>query len=223
MAGRNISATHVAFTSTRVMATCAVMGQAMGTAAAYVRAKGLAPRANWPQDPARVRRLQQRLLRDDQTIRGRSQRGPAGPGARRRGDRLRLAARGRSAPRTCSTVTCAICPANGTTAGRRQLGTEARGWIWTWPKPQTLRLVQITFDTGFQRELTLSHQDSVNARIIRAPQPETVRDYELLHRPAEGGGWQSLGKFTGNYQRLRRHNAAAHTYGPAPRGETATT
>ena len=33
-AGRNISATHVAFASTRVMATCAVMGQAVGTAAA---------------------------------------------------------------------------------------------------------------------------------------------------------------------------------------------
>ncbi|MFO0955890.1 MAG: FAD-dependent oxidoreductase [Isosphaeraceae bacterium] len=34
MAGRNIAATHVAFTSTRVMATCAVIGQAAGTAAA---------------------------------------------------------------------------------------------------------------------------------------------------------------------------------------------
>jgi hypothetical protein len=34
MAGRNISATHIAFTSTRVMATCSVIGQAMGTAAA---------------------------------------------------------------------------------------------------------------------------------------------------------------------------------------------
>ena len=33
-AGRDISATHVAFASTRVMATCAVMGQAIGTAAA---------------------------------------------------------------------------------------------------------------------------------------------------------------------------------------------
>ena len=34
MAGRNISATHAAFTSTRVMATCAAIGQAVGTAAA---------------------------------------------------------------------------------------------------------------------------------------------------------------------------------------------
>lgn len=34
MAGRNISASHVAFGSTRVMATCATIGQAAGTAAA---------------------------------------------------------------------------------------------------------------------------------------------------------------------------------------------
>lgn len=34
MAGRNISASHVAFTSLRVMGTCAVEGQATGTAAA---------------------------------------------------------------------------------------------------------------------------------------------------------------------------------------------
>ena len=33
-AGRNISATHIAMSSTRVMATCAVMGQAIGTATA---------------------------------------------------------------------------------------------------------------------------------------------------------------------------------------------
>jgi hypothetical protein len=33
-AGRNLSATHIAFASTRVMATCAVVGQGVGTAAA---------------------------------------------------------------------------------------------------------------------------------------------------------------------------------------------
>ena len=32
-AGRNISASHIAFSSTRVMATCAVVGQGVGTAA----------------------------------------------------------------------------------------------------------------------------------------------------------------------------------------------
>ncbi len=68
MAGRNISATHVAFTSTRVMATCAVIGQAMGTAAALCVRHGITPR-QLATDQERVLALQQTLLRDDQTIR----------------------------------------------------------------------------------------------------------------------------------------------------------
>ena len=43
MAGRNISASHVAFTSTRVMATCAVVGQAAGTAAVHAFFQGMLP------------------------------------------------------------------------------------------------------------------------------------------------------------------------------------
>src|SRR5690606_37191690 len=34
-AGRNLSATHVAFASTRAMATCAIGGEAVGVASAY--------------------------------------------------------------------------------------------------------------------------------------------------------------------------------------------
>jgi hypothetical protein len=44
MAGRNISASHVAFGTTRVMATCAVLGEAAGVAAALATKAGLTPR-----------------------------------------------------------------------------------------------------------------------------------------------------------------------------------
>jgi hypothetical protein len=44
MAGRNISASHVAFGTTRVMATCAVLGEAAGVAAALATQTGLTPR-----------------------------------------------------------------------------------------------------------------------------------------------------------------------------------
>ncbi|WP_235939764.1 FAD-dependent oxidoreductase [Occultella kanbiaonis] len=44
MAGRNISASHVAFGTTRVMATCAVIGEAAGVAAAVAVADGVSPR-----------------------------------------------------------------------------------------------------------------------------------------------------------------------------------
>ena len=43
-AGRNISATHVALSSTRVMGTCALLGQAAGCAAAVAINKGISPR-----------------------------------------------------------------------------------------------------------------------------------------------------------------------------------
>ena len=43
-AGRNISATHVAMSSCRVMATCALLGQAVGTAAAVAFEKNATPR-----------------------------------------------------------------------------------------------------------------------------------------------------------------------------------
>ena len=44
LGGRAISCSHVAFSSTRVMATCAVTGQAAGTAAALAVKKSLTPR-----------------------------------------------------------------------------------------------------------------------------------------------------------------------------------
>ncbi|MNI20381.1 FAD dependent oxidoreductase [compost metagenome] len=66
-AGRNISATHVAFGSTRVMATCGCMGQAVGTAASLCYKYGADP-AEIVQ--AHMGELQALLLRDGQTIVG---------------------------------------------------------------------------------------------------------------------------------------------------------
>lgn len=43
-AGRNISASHIAFASTRVMGTVGVIGQAVGTAAAVAKKYGMTPR-----------------------------------------------------------------------------------------------------------------------------------------------------------------------------------
>jgi len=64
LAGRLISVSHVAFGSTRVMATCAHNGQAVGMAAALCREHGLQPR----QVPAA--RLQEELLKSGQHIPG---------------------------------------------------------------------------------------------------------------------------------------------------------
>jgi len=69
LAGRIISATHVAFGSTRVMATCAAGGQAVGIAAAICREQGLVPRDLASGE--RLRELQVRLERRGQFLPGR--------------------------------------------------------------------------------------------------------------------------------------------------------
>ncbi len=61
LAGRIISATHVAFASSRVMATCALTGQAVGAAAALCRQHGVLPRALTA--PGHMAELQRTLLR----------------------------------------------------------------------------------------------------------------------------------------------------------------
>lgn len=202
MAGRNISASHVAFTSTRVMATCAVIGQAMGTAAAMCARRGTTPR-ELARDTSAVAELQQKLLRDDQTIRNVPNSDP-----------LDLA---RAAEALASSALAEADPAHVTNGFVRDLpgkwdnrwAAEMRdGGVYLelrWMDPVEIGQVQITFDTGFHRELTLTHQDSLNKKMIRSAQPETVRDYELLYQSPGSHDWTSLGSFTANYQRLRRH------------------
>ncbi|MBE6711896.1 MAG: FAD-dependent oxidoreductase [Ruminococcaceae bacterium] len=60
-AGRNISVTHVAMAASRVMATCALLGQAAGTAAALAIKEGVSPRGVLKN----IRTLQKALMDDD--------------------------------------------------------------------------------------------------------------------------------------------------------------
>lgn len=66
-AGRNISASHVGFGATRVMATCAAMGEAVGTAAALCLQNGWAPRTLGSKH---IGMLQRQLLKQDAPLVG---------------------------------------------------------------------------------------------------------------------------------------------------------
>ena len=67
MAGRNISITHAALGSTRIMGTIFTIGQATGTAAAIAVRENLTVREVGKK---RIKELQQALLKDDQFIPG---------------------------------------------------------------------------------------------------------------------------------------------------------
>lgn len=98
LAGRLISATHIAFGSIRVMATCAHNGQAVGMASAVCKEQGILPRELAGRE--RIGTLQQRLLRVGQYIPGVANQDPA--------DLARTAAVSAS-----STLALAELPANG--------------------------------------------------------------------------------------------------------------
>jgi hypothetical protein len=203
MAGRNISASYVAFTSARVMATCAVEGQAIGTAAAQCVETRTTPR-QLAHDANQLAKLRQALLRDDQTVKGLTNQ-----------DGLDLA---RSASVTASAGKAELLQdghvrnipdAKGDAAEVHQWTAPIAGgrpaWVQLqWPKPQRIREIQLTFDSGFKRQLTLSAQESQQVNLLRAAQPETVRDYTVVAQLADGSE-RTLAAVKGNFQRLSRH------------------
>jgi hypothetical protein len=201
MAGRNISCSHVAFSSSRVMATTSVMGQAAGTAAALCIKNNLQPR-KLRENKKLLKELQQILLQDDQTIL-----------EIKNEDSYDLA---RNATIHASASTPETKPENIISGVTRDLPGEwnnrwaatmnTRGpWIsLAWAQPQKISQIQITFDTGFQRQLTLTAHDGHNKKIIRAPQPETVKDYVIQYK-TQKDKWKNIVDIKNNYLRLRRH------------------
>ncbi|MBC8351733.1 MAG: FAD-dependent oxidoreductase [Planctomycetes bacterium] len=211
-AGRNISATHVAFSSTRVMGTCAVVGQGVGTAAAYAALRQLDP-CRLSRDANALRGIQQQLLCDDAFLIGRCNDDPKD---------LALSARvtasssqlGCEAANILTGQTRAVHGERGARPTRNCPGTHRwmsepdcglPAWIQLdWESPQEIKEVQLIFDTGLHRHLTLSHHDGYTARMKwGCPQPETVSDYTIEIQ--DGHSWLTMTSVNGNYQRRRRH------------------
>lgn len=210
MAGRNISATHVAFASTRVMATCAAIGEGVGVA--------LATALRHQVDPAEVvaqkdliTQVQQTLLRQDAFLIGIKNTDPL--------DQARTATVNASseiaeapAKNILSGYTRSVHGKGGAPPGRVEPGSHR--WISAqlpadlelhWPQPIIAKEIRIVFDTGMHRELTFSLSEHTNRRILwGAGQPETVRDYKLIAL-LPNGRERTIFDITGNYQRLRVH------------------
>ncbi len=211
-AGRNISATHVAFSSTRVMATCAVVGQGVGTAAAYTVAHEL-PVHDLTHHSTAINAIQQRLLCDDAFLIGRSHQG-TNDAAKSAVITSSSHLPGGEPSNIISGSTRSVHGASGAPESRRTPGLHRwmsepeqglPAWIiLEWSEPITVREVQLVFDTGLHRHLTLSHHDGYTSRMHWGQaQPETVSDYTLEVRRDET--WTTIFEMAGNYQRVRRH------------------
>ena len=214
-AGRNISASHIAFASTRVMATCAVIGQGVGTAAAYAAVHDQLP-SSLTSDDAAVYAIQQQLLRDDAYLIGQSN-----------DDSYDLAPLAKIAASSAQADGCAANVISGQTRAvhgekgappdrarpgtHRWMSDPAAGlpaWLeLAWPASVQPATVQLVFDTGMSRPLTLTHSDAYAERMEWGQaQSETVRDYSIEGHV--GGAWIRLVEVTGNYQRRRVHEVS---------------
>jgi hypothetical protein len=136
-AGRNISATHAALSATRVMGTCALLGQAAGTAAALCVQKGCVPRDLYPSD---ISRLQALLMDDDMWLPGLLR--PISPLAKS----ATLRAEGRDAERLLDGLD-------------RDREDQSHAWIappgaaveFSWPEKQHVGGLRLVFDSDLNQ------------------------------------------------------------------------
>ncbi|MCD6506471.1 FAD-dependent oxidoreductase [Candidatus Poribacteria bacterium] len=187
MAGRNISVTHVALGTTRLMATCAVIGQAAGTAAYLCKRYDTTPRGIYE---GHIHELQQLLLKDDCYIIEMRNEDP---------DDLARGAKVRAS----SHMGPKYSPENVINGISRPVGDEMNMWASdpTMGVPQEIELefenpapvnaIYLTFDTNLDK------------LVESGPAPECVRDYELSF--FDGERWRHLVKVSGNYHRRRIH------------------
>lgn len=196
--GRAISASHMAFGSTRVMATCAVIGQAGGTAAAMAVEKRILPR-----DMQRhIKELQQILLREDCYI----------PGFRNEDSNDRA----KQAQITCSSFVDGCSCENVVNGVSRRVKEDSNCWVsneigaegeWIslhFEESIRPRQVHFKFDSNLSKELMVSLSHSVISKQVPDIPPELVKDYVIEFYKDHVPVYSEVVK--DNYLRYRVHN-----------------
>ena len=184
-AGRDASCTHAAMSSTRVMGTCAVMGQAVGAAAALAVAKGILPR----DVGAHVRELQQTLLADDCYLPWVSQEMPE----------LTRSAKLQTSRGDGEALRDGV---------NRQVGDNPHCWTaspgdhaaYRFDGKRDARQVTLILDSAMERNIQMSCHGSYG-QLTSPPDvtPRVVRIQRLA-----GGKWEDAARITDNHQRLVR-------------------
>ncbi len=198
MAGRNISCSHVAFTSTRVMLTSASCGNAAGTAAAMAVSLKKSPK-QIRENKKLMSELQQTLLRNNQAIVGIKNQ-----------DKNDLALLATVSANTAARDTSAQNVISGVAFDlkgeykNRYIAEISKKPVLNlkWDKPQKVSKIQITFDAS-NRELTMTSHSGYLKSIVWAPQPEIIKDFRIVGTSPDGKK-EVLAEVKGNYQRLWR-------------------
>jgi hypothetical protein len=185
-AGRNISATHAAMSSSRVMSTCSILGQAIGTAAAVAVRHNLSPRGVYE---TRMSELQAVLMDDDSYL----------PWKQRPIGALALEA----------TLTASSGdPAAVINGVDRKVGTELNAWQaaagnhleFAFTGVRTVSGFRVVFDSHL-KEIRNMPSNYPQALKDFVPPPTLVSDFRIETRTA-AGPWETAAEIKDNHQRL---------------------
>ena len=186
-AGRNISVTHAALSATRVMATCATLGQAVGTAAAIASRDHLMPRGVYEH---RLGELQQTLMDDDAYL----------PWHARAISEL-----SKSAGLTASEGD----PEPLRNGHDRPIGDEDNGWTcplggwaaYEFAKPQRVSQVRLVFDSNLSRpEHNQPAEYTLNDKLYGVPK-SMVKSFKIEAK-SDSDQWTAVAAVSDNHQRL---------------------
>ena len=195
-AGRNISVTHAALSSTRVMATCAILGQAVGNAAAIAAKNSLSPREVGQQ---KIDELKQELLEDDCYL----------PWNRREIPKLSIEAKLTASEGDPEPLRNGI---------DRPVGAEDNGWTgelgsyvqYTFSEPKEIAQLRFVFNSDLNRKVkNMPASFPLNPEPRKVPET-LVRDFRIEIQDDQGN-WQLAKRVENNYQRLVKVPVAIKT------------
>jgi hypothetical protein len=197
-AGRNISVTHAALSSTRVMATCSLLGQAVGTAAAICIRRGVDPRSLGVGAP--LRELQETLMDDDCWL----------PGINRPISQLA------SSATIATTGAGAELLLDGL---ERDRPDENHAWTGMagstiemhWNEPVQIDGVRLVFDSNLNNAKQMPCTYPQKGDRIKVPK-SLVKQYRI-EALGEDGRWSCVFHECNNYQRLIQNPLNIHTRG----------
>lgn len=201
-AGRNISASHVAFSSTRVMGTIGVIGQAVGVASAVAVKYNLTPREVCSSC---IKEIQNLLLQDDCFI----------PGLKREPSALTKKATLKADYGDPSALI------NG--LDRRIWGNDNgyfgktnKAITYTFDSPTYVNGIRLVFDSDLDREYTFGNPDGLHtSSVLFFPKsynnttfgfPKCLIKKYVIEVSYDGTSFEKFIEVTDNHQRFIKHN-----------------
>ncbi|WP_269522679.1 FAD-dependent oxidoreductase [Coraliomargarita parva] len=186
-AGRNISVTHAALSSTRVMGTCSLLGQAVGTAAALCVETGCLPD---DVSAGKMKILQTRLMEDDCWLPGHT--------------------RAPSLPMKTAVLTVTSGDATARLLDGHEREADKAAHVWTgplgasielrWDAPQDVDCLRLVFDSDLSDAKCMPCRYGLDKEPMRVPET-MVRAFTVEVQTADGV-WSTRHEIVQNARRL---------------------